>query len=207
MITHHHEDHTGCAEYIEKSKKVPIFINEKSIEVCAKKADYPFYRKAFWGSRKPFHANPSPSSFHSRNATWDVIETPGHAFDHQSFLNLETGQLFTGDLFVQTNTKLLLTNESIPTIIHSLEKVLTYDFDEMFCQHAGFVSEGRVALERKRDYLVSLQQEVIHLYHDGYTASEIRQKLFPKKYPIIKLSRGEWDSLHIVNSILNENNV
>lgn len=204
FITHHHEDHTGCASYIEKTKKVPIYINEKSISVCSGKADYPFYRKAFWGSRKPFHANRSPKSFQSRNATWDVIDTPGHAFDHQSFLNRDTGQLFTGDLFVQVHTKLLLSNESIPTIIESLEKVLTYDFKEIFCQHAGYVSDGRIAIERKLDYLKSVQHEVLTLFSEGYTAKEICQELFPKKYPIIKLSRGEWDSFHIVNSILNE---
>jgi len=207
MLTHHHEDHTGCAVYVEKTKNVPIFINEKSIDLCAKKADYPFYRKVFWGKRNPFHAKPTPTTFQSRNATWDVIDTPGHAFDHQSFLNRDTGQLFTGDLFVQVHTKLLLTNESIPTIIKSLEKILTYDFEEVFCQHAGVAQEGRFALERKLDYLVSIEQEVIRLFNEGNTSTEICQKLFPKKYPIIKLSRGEWDSIHIVNSILKERNV
>ncbi|HWL25921.1 MAG TPA: MBL fold metallo-hydrolase [Ureibacillus sp.] len=207
MLTHHHEDHTGCAAYIEKTKKVPIYINEKSIDVCNTRAQYPFYRKAFWGSRKPFHANPTPLDFQSRNASWDVIDTPGHAFDHQSFLNRETGQLFTGDLFVQEHTKLLLSNESIPTIIDSLKRVLTYDFHEVFCQHAGFVKDGRNSLQRKVDYLTSVQEEVISLNSKGYTAKEICQKLFPKQYTIIKLSRGEWDSLHIVKSILKENNL
>jgi len=204
ILTHHHEDHTGCAAYIEKTKHVPIYINEKSIDVCGKKAEYPFYRKAFWGSRKPFHANPTSKTFQSRDATWDVIDTPGHAFDHQSFLNRKTGQLFTGDLFVQVHTKLLLANESIPTIIDSLERVLTYDFKEVYCQHAGYVRDGRNSLQRKHDYLLSVQEEVIQFNKEGYTAKEICQRLFPKQYPIIKLSRGEWDSLHIVNSILKE---
>ncbi|RKJ29877.1 MBL fold metallo-hydrolase, partial [Butyricicoccus sp. 1XD8-22] len=43
------------------------------------------------------------------------------------------------------------------------------------------------------------------MYQQGYTIYEICQKLFPKKYPIIKLSRGEWDSKNIVTSILTEN--
>ena len=60
------------------------------------------------------------------------------------------------------------------------------------------------ALERKRDYLLSIQDEVLTLHEAGDTAEEIRNKLFPKKYPIVKFSGGEWDSLHIVTSILNE---
>ena len=60
------------------------------------------------------------------HATWDVIETPGHAIDHLAFLNRETGQLFTGDLYCQEMTKVILREESIPTIIESLKRVLTF---------------------------------------------------------------------------------
>lgn len=204
MLTHYHEDHTGGAAYIEKTKNPPIFLNEKTIDHCAQPADYPLYRKLFWGKRKPFHARTMPETFASRNAAWDVIDTPGHAFDHKAFLNQETGQLFTGDLFVSERTKVVLAEENLPGIIRSLERVLTYDFQDVFCSHAGFVEDGRTALERKRDYLLSLQQEVWALQKEGNPAEAIRKKLFPKKYPIIKFSGGEWDSLHIVTSIMND---
>jgi endoribonuclease LACTB2 len=204
MMTHYHEDHTGCAAYIGKTKKVPMYLNEKTIEYCTQKADYPFYRQFFWGRRKPFHALAMPESFTSRNAAWDVIETPGHAFDHKAFLNRNTGQLFTGDLFVNERTKVILAEENILTIIQSLERVLTYDFQEVFCSHAGFVEDGRAALTRKRDYLRSLVQDVLALHEKGDSADMIQNRLFPKKYPIIKFSSGEWDSLHIITSIINE---
>ncbi|MEH7612023.1 MBL fold metallo-hydrolase [Gottfriedia acidiceleris] len=207
MITHSHEDHSGCAAYIEKTKKLPIYLNEKTIDYCAQRADYPLYRQLFWGRRKPFHAMAMPETFTSRNATWKVIDTPGHAFDHIALLNQETGQLFTGDLFVSDRTKVVLAEESIPTIIHSLEKVLTYDFQDVFCNHVGFVEDGRAALERKRDYLLSIKHKVLTLQKEGDSVEVIRNKLFPKKYPIIKFSDGEWDSLHIITSIINENNV
>lgn len=204
MLTHYHEDHTGCAAYIKKTKNMPIYLNEKTIEYCAQPADYPLYRKLFWGKRKPFHARAMPETFTSRNATWDAIDTPGHAFDHKAFLSQETGQLFTGDLFVSERTKVVLAEENIPDIIRSLERVLTHDFQDVFCSHAGFVENGRTALERKRDYLVSLQQDILALQKEGNPAEVIRNKLFPKKYPIIKFSGGEWDSLHIVSSIMND---
>ncbi len=206
MITHFHEDHTGCAAYVEQSKKLPIYLHAKTIHYCAQWADYPLYRQFFWGRRKPFHALTMPESLASRNARWDVIDTPGHAFDHKAFLNRNTGQLFTGDLFVSERTKVVLAEESIPDIIRSLERVLAYDFQDVFCSHAGFVEGGRGALERKRDYLVSIQHDVLTLQRNGYSAEAITNQLFPKKYPIIKLSGGEWDSLHIVTSILNEGN-
>lgn len=204
VLTHHHEDHTGCAKFLQDEMKLPIYMNELKIEECSKKANYPLYRKLFWGKRPPFQATPLKNTFQSRNATWDVIETPGHAEDHVAFLNRETGQLFTGDLYVQTKTKLILKNESIPTIIHSIEKVLNYNFDTVFCCHAGFIREGRKALERKLQYLLELQGEVLKLHNEGIPPEQIRNKLFPKKFPIVFFSRGEWDSLHIVNSIIRE---
>lgn len=204
MLTHFHEDHTGCAAYIEKTKKLPIYLNEKTIEYCTKQADYPLYRQLFWGRRKPFLAQAMPETFTSRNATWDVIDTPGHAHDHKAFLNRETGQLFTGDLLVSERTKVILAEESIPTIIHSLERVLTYDFEDVFCSHKGFVEDGRLALERKLANLLSIQHNVLTLQKEGDTAEVIRNKLFPQKYPITKFSGGEWDSIHIVTSIMKE---
>lgn len=204
VITHYHEDHTGCAAFLQKDRNLPINMSERMLEYCKKKPDYLLYRKMFWGKRRPFHALAIGKTFSSHHATWDVIETPGHAIDHLAFLNCETGQLFTGDLYVQEKTKVALREENIPTIIDSLKKVLTYNFDEVFCCHAGFLEDGRAALQRKLDYLLELQGKIIKFYEDGMPPSEISKTLFPKKYPIILLSLGEWESMHIINSIIHE---
>jgi endoribonuclease LACTB2 len=204
VITHFHEDHTGCATFLQKELNIPIYMSDIMLEYCKKKPDYPLYRKVFWGKRRPFHAKAIGKTFSSRNAIWDVIDTPGHAVDHLAFLNRETGQLFTGDLYCQEKTKVILREESIPTIIESLQRVLTYDFGEVFCCHAGYLKDGRSALQRKLDYLLDLQGKIIKLYDDGLSPSKISQTLFPKKYPIIYLSRGEWESMHIINSIIQD---
>lgn len=204
MITHFHEDHTGGAAYLQTEYGLPIFMNEMTIEECAERAKYPLYRKLFWGTREPFKAKPIGETFTSRNATWDVLNTPGHAKDHLAFLNRETGQLFSGDLYVQPRTKVVLREESIPTIIHSIEHVLTFDFDELFCCHAGYVKDGRKALTNKLTYLRELQEKILNLQKQGYDENEIQQQIFKKKYPITSFSFGEWNSIHIIRSILNE---
>lgn len=204
MITHHHEDHTGCARILQKEMKLPIYMNKLKIEECTKKGNYPLYRKFFWGKRPPFSATPLEKTFQSRHATWEVIETPGHAEDHVALLNKETGQLFTGDLYVHTKIKVALRNESIPTIINSIQKVLRYDFNTVCCCHAGYIREGRKALERKLEYLLELQGNVLKMYDEGISPEQINKKLFPNKFPIALFSRGEWDSIHIINSIIRE---
>ncbi|MEK0286688.1 MBL fold metallo-hydrolase [Caldifermentibacillus hisashii] len=202
VITHFHEDHTGCAAYLQEKFQIPIFMNDLMINYCTKKADYPMYRQVFWGRRKPFRAEAIGKTFQSANASWTVINTPGHAIDHLAFLNEATGQLFTGDLYCQEKTKVVLREENILEIIASLKRVLTYDFEEVFCNHAGFLKNGRKALERKLDYLLDLEGNIVKLYREGNTPEEIKDLLFPKKYPITFFSSGEWDSIHIVNSII-----
>lgn len=204
VITHYHEDHTGCAAFLQKERLLPIYMSDVKLDYCTKNPDYPLYRKFFWGKRSPFHAKAIGQTFSSRTATWDVIETPGHSIDHLAFLNRETGQLFTGDLYCQKKTKVALREESIPTIINSLRKVLVYDFEDVFCSHAGYLKQGRLALQNKLDYLVDLQENVIKLYEDGVSARQISTTLFSRKYPIILFSAGEWDSLHIITSIIQE---
>lgn len=202
VVTHFHEDHTGCAAILHKELQLPINMSDKMLDYCKKKPDYPMYRKLFWGKRSPFYAMAIGKTFSSRNAIWDVIETPGHSIDHLAFLNRETGQLFTGDLYCQEKTKVILREESIPTIIESLNKILTYNFDDVFCSHAGYLENGRTALQKKLDYLLDLQEKVIKLHTDGLTPDQINSTLFPKKYPITLFSSGEWDSIHIINSIV-----
>ncbi|WP_078382223.1 MBL fold metallo-hydrolase [Sutcliffiella halmapala] len=204
VITHYHEDHTGCAAFLQIEQNLSVYMSDVMLDYCTTKPNYPLYRKLFWGKRSPFQAKAIGKTFSSRNATWDVIETPGHSIDHLAFLNRATGQLFSGDLYIQKKTKVALREESIPTIMESLRKVLTYDFEDVFCSHAGYLKQGRLALQNKLDYLVDLQENVIKLYEDGLSARQISTTLFTRKYPIILFSAGEWDSLHIITSIIQE---
>ena len=204
ILTHDHEDHVGGASYMQEKYNLPVFMHEMSAESSVKKATYPLYRQIFWGKRKPFEAQPLGDTFQSRNAEWDVIKTPGHTKDHLSFLNKDTRQLFSGDLYVNPSIKVVLRKESMPSIMQSIERVLTYDFDEVFCCHAGYVEDGRQALTNKLDNLKVLQERILSLHHQGYNNKEIQRTIYPKTYPITYFSLGEWDTMHVINSFVNE---
>lgn len=74
----------------------------------------------------------------------------------------------------------------------------------MFCCHAGYVKDGRTALTKKLEYLTAFQEKVLDLHQQGLTEKQIQKQLFHKKYPITYLSFGEWDSLHMIRSILTQ---
>lgn len=201
-LTHSHEDHSGTGSWIEKNLGIPIYAHEKAIAICRQPGDYPLYRQELWGKREGFHTEPLKDAIQSKHYTWQIIDTPGHSQDHVALFNKETGVLFTGDLYVSPKTKIIMDTESIPETMESIRRVLTYDFDDLFCGHAGYVKEGKSLLQMKLDHLENVSGEIIHRYKLGQTMQEITDGLFPKKYPLIAQSDHEWDSLHIVRSVI-----
>ena len=204
VLTHFHEDHSGNA-HLFNQQYIPVYMNNIMRESCELKADYPLYRKLFWGKRPPFKSTEIGQYFVTEHASWQTIHTPGHAEDHMCYYNETTGQLFTGDLYVSPKTKVILRDENIPQIIRSIEKIMRLDIEEMYCNHAGYIENGHLALQNKLDNLKEIEHNVLTLHKQGRTEEEITRILFPKTYPIIKLSSGEWDSKHIVTSIVKEN--
>lgn len=202
VLTHSHEDHTGTASWIQKNKNIPIYIHPQGIEVCANPANYPKYRQFTWGLREEFKALPIGHTIQSRTKEWEIIYTPGHADDHISLFHKETGRLFSGDLFLSANPKVILSFESVPTTMTSIRTLLSYDIASMYCSHSGYIKNGKVKLQEKLYYLEKLSCEVLYMHKKGLTISEINGNLFPKKHPLISISEGEFDSYHIVSSII-----
>lgn len=203
ILTHHHEDHTGGARWIQDQRKAPIYIHPSAVELCAEDGEYPLYRQIVWGGREAFTAQPLPNFFQSRTSKWEAIYTPDHAFDHVALLNHDKGMLFSGDLYVKPRPKVMLSFESVPVIMDSIRKVLTYDFAEMFCSHAGYVHNGKEMLRKKLDYMENMSEQIIDLYTQGLSDKEIQEKLMPGTNPIIQLSDHEWDTMHFITSVLN----
>ncbi|KOS63471.1 MBL fold metallo-hydrolase [Lysinibacillus agricola] len=202
-LTHSHEDHAGNAAWIQQHKSVPIYIHRDSVNICAEDGEYPFYRQALWGERQAFMAQPFGDTLQTKSATWDVIETPGHTTDHVSFYNRETGAMFTGDLYIQTKTKVVLDEENIVHTLASLKNILNYDFQEVYCCHAGYIEDGRAKIQEKIAYLEDMEGKIKQLFNKGYSVEEITKTTFPRDYPITKASEEQWSSKHIITAFIN----
>ncbi|HLS60076.1 MAG TPA: MBL fold metallo-hydrolase [Virgibacillus sp.] len=202
ILTHHHEDHTGLAHWIQQHKKTPIYIHEYGVGDCEKNGKIPLYRRAFWGSRKAFQPQTLPHLFKTKQYTWDIIHTPGHAHDHVALYNREKRWMFGGDLYVQGTPKSMFSFESAPMIIRSLKEILTYDFDTYICSHVGIMHNGRDRIEKKVEYLENLQGKVLDLRAQGLSAKEIRKQLFPNKHLMQYLSLFENSPQHLIDSMM-----
>ncbi len=180
-----------------------IFIVIQSISVLRMETIH-FIDRHCGGERPAFIAQPFGETLQSNTASWDVIETPGHTTDHLSFYNRETGgAMFTGDLFIQPKTKVVLDEENIVHTLASLRKIVNYDFDVVYCCHAGYIEDGRTKIQEKIDYLVDMEGKVKQLFMQGYSVEEITKTIFPRDYPITKVSGEQWSSKHIITAFIN----
>lgn len=204
FLTHNHEDHTGGAAQLQETLQTPIYIHEKSVAIVEELESLPNYRQFVWGDRGRFHAKSYNQTMLSTNYQWDVIFTPGHASDHVTLYCRELKILFTGDLFVQAHTKAIMKGENLIETLHSLKTLLNYDFEEVYCCHAGYLKNGRQKLQEKIDYLEEKQQIIKTLSKEGQSIVEIRDTLFPRRYAIEQFSNGEWGSQYIIKSILED---
>lgn len=98
--------------------------------------------------------------------------------------------------------KSIFSFENIPEQIKSIQKALTYDFDILFCQHAGVLYNGRERLEEKLRYLLQVQEEVLLKKEQGLSEKEITSTLFPYRNLMNRTSLGEYSSKNIVRTIL-----
>ncbi len=201
VLTHFHEDHTGNAAYLQR--KAPIYIHQMSTHATEQPMRIPTYRRVFWGQPETFASQPISKTFTSRNDTWEVIETPGHTKDHVSLYNRNRGAIFTGDLYIAPKVKLILIDENILSTLDSLKKIRSYDFDEMYCCHAGYVADAKKWIQLKIDYLEEIEGKILALSEQGKDIHEITDELFPTRYPIIAASNTEWSPVHIVRTFLN----
>lgn len=203
VLTHHHEDHTGMASYVQ-GEGVPVYIHETGIPYCTSEMKLPLYRRVFWGERPPFQPAAIGQVHESGNHQWKVIHTPGHADDHIALFNQEKGWMIGGDLYVQPKPKSAFSFESFPEMAVSLRKVLSHDFDVYICSHAGIIQKGRQAIQRKLEYVETVIGEVQNYESKGMSPREIHKKMFPKRHPMHVLSFFENSPRHIINSVLQE---
>lgn len=203
-LTHGHEDHVGNAAWVQQHRDVPIYIHRDSVNACARDGELPLYRKVLWGERPAFDAKPFGDTLQTNQATWDVIATPGHSADHLAFYNRATGAMFTGDLYVQTKTKVVLDEENIVHTLASLKHLLRYDFEAIYCCHAGYLADGRTKIIEKIAYLEEMESDVRKLYEQGYSVEDITKAIFQRDYPITKVSGEQWSSKHIITAFIQQ---
>ena len=200
LLTHHHEDHSGNARVVKEMKKVPVYGHPLTVE----KLKSPFrilpYQSYTWGKTEPVEIEPFPDVINSEHFTFIPIHTPGHSKDHTVYLEQENGWLFAGDFFLGPRIKFFRADENINETIKSLEKVLKYDFDTIFCGLNPQQKNGKKMLQKKLEYLKEFYVKVKELMEKGHSEHEILKQTGKEERLIKTLTFGNVGRIHMVRS-------
>ncbi|RSL31150.1 MBL fold metallo-hydrolase [Salibacterium salarium] len=206
FLTHYHEDHSGNAAFLREKFQLPIYSGPQTRSYLSQGFSMPLYRKVLWGRKVPKY-RPSILNDHviqHKSGTLLAIHTPGHSDDHYCLYDPDRKWLFSGDLFLAKKVRFGMKEDSVPRMIESLQHILTFDIQTIFCGHAGIVEKGYDALHAKLEFLLQLSENTIKLYQEGYNIQEITVQLLSKNKKIRWLTHNEFSPHFFIRSIVKE---
>jgi glyoxylase-like metal-dependent hydrolase (beta-lactamase superfamily II) len=197
--THQHEDHVGGNAFLPS---LPALAPATTLPVLRRAPRIPLYRRLTFGQPRPADATALGPTVSTRHHTLQVIATPGHAPDHVVLLLRERGWLFGGDLFLMEHARYLRREDDVGLWLCSLRQILAYDFDVLYCAHAGVVPDAHAAIRRKITFWEEIGEKARALSAQGVPIRAIRDQLLGAEGFLTYLSRGAFAKRHLITSLL-----
>jgi glyoxylase-like metal-dependent hydrolase (beta-lactamase superfamily II) len=201
LLTHYHEDHSGGAYLLKERLDVDILAPKKSLEILGNPPEIPEYRQIVWGQPKPIKATPLQRKIEFNKVTVTTVETPGHSFDHVSFLIENI--MFTGDLVTNPTPVIIMKEEDSIDAMDSLRVIVDLDFEKSYGGHGVWDKNG---IKETLTNMLKIKERVDVLWSMGLDVEQIVEEIFPnvpKKVLLMEeMSGGEWSRKNLVESIL-----
>ena len=201
LLTHYHEDHSGGAHLFKERFNVEVFAPRNSLDILSKPPEIPAYRQVVWGQPMPVAASALNGKTEFDGVTVVRFETPGHSFDHVSFLT--DNSMFIGDLVTNPVPIITMREEDSLRLIDSLKKVVDLDFEAAYGGHGVWDKNG---IRETLNNMAEFKQKIQMLSRNGLNVEQILREVFmntPQKVLLMEeMSGGEWSRKNLVESIL-----
>ncbi len=196
LITHHHEDHSGNLRTLAE-QGIPVGADARTIEYAARRQQIPFYRRFTWMSPEPTEGAVRPF----REATLQLIATPGHSADHHAVWDAQTGTLFAGDLYLGAKVRVAHASEDPRALLVSLRAMIARAPARVFCSHRGLLPRGVSQLANKADWLEHTIGEIDTRIAAGWTDVAIRRDVLGARPMTHWFSQGEYSPDNMVRAL------
>jgi len=198
LVTHHHEDHSGNIAAVNQFFNCPVFASAECAEIMKSPPAISPAQYLTWGKYDAFSdLKIVGEEIKTQKYTFQVIPIPGHATDMIALYEKENGWLFSADLYVHHRIKYFMRSESMIQQIESIKKILSLDFDKMFCSHNPQLDKNpKLLLTKKLNHFEELYEEISGLFHKGMNANQI-----VKSIPRIDDRQIKWMSLGALSRI------
>lgn len=203
LITHYHEDHSGNGKHFQQQLGCQVHSHAHNHDTLSNGFKLSLARKRAFGLVECFSPSELPAQVTTGNhLTLQPVHLPGHSHDMTGYFEPNEGWLFSGDLYIASKVKYMMAEEDVGQLIDSLRAALALEFDTLFCSHRGVIDDGKNALGRKLDFIVSLREEVAHLHERGLNARAITRKLLGREDATRLLSFNQLTKINVVRACL-----
>ena len=179
LITHGHPDHAGGAA-----------------ELRARLGGVPIYAFSFQGVPEVDHETPDGTAFRVGGDTLRAIHTPGHRFDHLSFL-LENAQiLFAGDHISGITTNVIAPPDGdMLDYLNALKRLQTFSIAEIVPAHGPNVADPQGKIAEYISHRLLREQQIIFVLNQqgpgvniAQMVAQIYQDVAPQLHPVAAYS-------------------
>jgi glyoxylase-like metal-dependent hydrolase (beta-lactamase superfamily II) len=174
LITHGHPDHVGGAEALRKRLGVSIYaFSRQGVPIVDEEiAD--------------------GMTFPAADDTLQALHTPGHRFDHLSFLLEKQRTLFAGDLISGITTNVIAPPDGdMLDYLNSLKRLQEVEISEIVPAHGPTIPDAQAKIAEYIAHRMLREQQVIQALEvlpPGVTIPEMVPQIYvdvdPKLYPI-----------------------
>lgn len=209
--SHTHEDHIGANGLLQRRQpELEILAHPLALPVLADpRRTQPLhpYRRVLWGWPEPSQGQPVANGaiIETERYRLQVIYTPGHSPDHICLYENQQGWLFTGDLFIGGQDRVLRADCDIWQIIASLKRIAALPATVLFPGSARVRGNPAEELRAKIAYLEALGERVLDLHRRGWGVREIARTLCGSPMPIEFITLGHFSRRRLVLSYLGMN--
>lgn len=204
VLTHHHEDHSGNADALQR-QAVAVWASPATCERVMRGFAIAPYQQLLWGKapRAELQALPIDTAVTTSRYCFQIVPAPGHCPDQIALYEPSQGWLFTGDAFLGEHVKNFRRDEDFAQTLASLQRLSQLNFDALFCAHRPVIRGGRAVLQRKLAVFSEIDGRVRTLHAAGYPLRLIaEQVLGPERLLIYALTLGDVSKYNLVRSIV-----
>lgn len=207
FVTHHHEDHSGNVNAIQKDHKVNAYSSALCADLVKGKVETSIPQLLFWG--RPEYIDSllpiTKDSLSTPKHCFEFLPIPGHAPDQMALYEREYGWLFSADAFVSPVIKYFMKKESMAQQIASLQRLLLLDFEMLLCCHKPLVQGGKAQLQSKCNFLQDYYGQVVKYHEQGNAPRKILSLMGKKELWFQKLlSQNNLSAINMVHSVLRD---